>query len=109
MVVLRANSAWQRRRASRPLPKLHTDRQTFEVVPHLLGKRWSTERIAPTLAALDPKDRGYRVSTETIYNSIHAHLMGGPKRELVVCPRHAHTKRVPAAKGRTAEARAGTC
>ena len=66
------SSCRQRRRAGRPLAKLHTDRPMFQVVRSLLGKRWSPEQIALTLAVLYPKGHGYRVSTETIYNCIYA-------------------------------------
>ena len=92
-------SCQQRRRAGRPLAKLHTDRPMFEVVRRLLGIRWSPEQIALTLAALYPKGHGYRVSTETIYNCIYAQPVGELKRELVACLRHAHNKRVPRSKG----------
>lgn len=89
----------QRRRAGRPLAKLHTDQPMFEVVRRLLGKRWSPEQIALTLAVLYPKGHGYRVSTETIYNCIYAQPVGELKRELVACLRHAHNKRVARSKG----------
>ena len=89
----------QRRRAGRPLAKLHTDRPMFEVVRRLLGLRWSPEQIALTLAALYPKGHGYRVSTETIYNCIYAQPVGELKRELVACLRQVHNKRVPRSKG----------
>jgi IS30 family transposase len=89
----------QRRRAGRPLAKLHTDRPMFEVVRRLLGLRWSPEQIALTLAALYPKGHGYRVSTETIYNCIYAQPVGELKRELVACLRQFHNKRVPRSKG----------
>lgn len=92
-------SCQQRRRAGRPLAKLHTDRPMFEVVRRLLGIRWSPEQIALTLAALYPKGHGYCVSTETIYNCIYAQPVGELKRELVACLRHAHNKRVPRSKG----------
>src|SRR5574343_457783 len=82
------HSCQVRRRAGRPLPKLHTDRPMFEVVRRLLGKRWSPEQIALTLAALYPKGHGYRVSIETIYNCIYAQPVGELKRELVACLRH---------------------
>ena len=49
----------QRRRTGRPLAKLHPDRPMFEVVRRLLGKRWSPEQIALTLAVLYPKGHGY--------------------------------------------------
>jgi IS30 family transposase len=73
----------QRRRAGRPLVKLHTDRPIFEVVRRLLGLRWSPEQIALTLAALYTKGHGYRVSTETIYNCIYAQPVGELEREMV--------------------------
>ena len=92
-------SCQQRRRAGRPLAKLHTDRPMFEVVRRLLGMRWSPQQIALTLAVLYPKGHGYRVSTETIYNCIYAQPVGELKRELVACLRHAHNKRVPRSKG----------
>jgi IS30 family transposase len=77
----------QRRRAGRPLAKLHTDRPMFEVVRRSLGLCWSPEQIALTLAALYPKGHGYRVSTETTYNCINAQAVGELKRELVACLR----------------------
>ena len=89
----------QRRRAGRPLTKLHPDKPMFDVTRHLLGQRWSPEQIALTLAALYPKGHGYRVSTETIYNCIYAQPVGELKRELVACLRHTHNKRVPRSKG----------
>jgi IS30 family transposase len=89
----------QRRRAGRPLAKLHPDKPMFEVTRHLLGQRWSTEQIALTLAALYTKGHGYRVSNETSYNCIPDRPVGELKRELVACLRHAHNKRVPRSKG----------
>lgn len=89
----------QRRRAGRPLAKLHTDRPMFKVVRRLLGLRWSSEQIALTLAALYPKGHGYRVSTETIYNCIYDQPVGELKRELVACLRQVHDKRQPRSKG----------
>ena len=53
--VIAQRSCQQRRRAGRPLNKLHPDRPMFEVTRHLLGQRWSPEQIALTLAALYPK------------------------------------------------------
>ena len=97
--VIAQRSCQQRRRAGRPLTKLHPDRPMFEVTRHLLAQRWSPEQIALTLAALYPKGHGYRVSTETIYNCIYAQPVGELKRELVACLRHAHNKRVPRSKG----------
>ena len=87
--VIAQRSCRQRRRAGRPLVKLHTDRPMFKVVSSLLGKRWSPEQIALTLAALYPKGHGYRVSTESIYNCIYAQPVGEFRRELVACLRHA--------------------
>ena len=92
-------SCQQRRRAGRPLNKLHPVRPMFEVTRHLLAQSWSPEQITLTLAALYPKGHGYRVSTETIYNCIYAQSVGELKRELVACLRHAHNKRVPRSKG----------
>jgi transposase, IS30 family len=41
--VTAQRSCLQRRRAGRPLAKLHTDRPMFEVVGRLLGRLWSPE------------------------------------------------------------------
>lgn len=88
----------QRRRAGRPLPKLHIDRPMFEVVRRLLGKLRSPEQIALTLAALNRKGHGYRVSTATIYNCIYDQPVGELKRELVASLRYARNRRVPRCK-----------
>ena len=97
--VTAQRSCQQRRRVGRPLATPHTDRPRFEVVRRLLGRYWLPERIAPTLTVPYPKGHGYRVSTETIYNCIYAQPVGELKRELVVCLRHAHNKRLPRSKG----------
>ena len=97
--VIAQRSCQQRRRAGRPLNKLHPDRPMFEVTRHLLAQRWSPEQIALTLAALYPKGHGYRVSTETIYNCIYAQPVGELRKELIATLRHAHNKRMPRSKG----------
>jgi len=89
----------QRRRQSRPQPKLQVDSVLFGVVQHFLKQRWSPEQIALAQAALYPKGHEYRVSHETIYNCIYAQPVGELKRELIACLRQAKNKRVPRSKG----------
>jgi IS30 family transposase len=89
----------QRRRASRPAPKLHRDGRLFDVVCHFLKLRWSPEQIALTLAHIFPKGHEHRVSHETIYNCIYAQPVGELRKELIACMRQAHNKRVPRSKG----------
>ncbi|MEY4717570.1 MAG: hypothetical protein RL563_188 [Pseudomonadota bacterium] len=84
----------QRRRQSRPKPKLHVDSVLFGVVHHFLKQRWSPEQIALAQSALYPKGHEYRVSHETIYNCIYAQPVGELKRELIACLRQAKNKRV---------------
>ncbi len=95
----------QRRRASRPAPKLHRDGRLFDVVCHFLKLRWSPEQIALTLAHIFPKGHEHRVSHETIYNCIYAQPVGELRKELIACMRQATTSACPAARAKTAGAR----
>ena len=45
----------QRRRAGRPLAKLHPDRPMFEVTRHLLGQRWSPLAVYTELLLNSPQ------------------------------------------------------
>ena len=77
----------------------------FVLIRHFLCQCWSPEQIALTLARVFSKGHEHRVSHETIYNNcIFAEPAGELKRELIATLRHAHNKRVPAAKDKTAEA-----
>lgn len=92
-------SCRQRRRCSRPAAKLNIDSMLFYIVEYFLKLRWSPEQIAMILACIYPKGHKYRVSHETIYNCIYAQPVGGLRKELIACLRHARNKRVPRSKG----------
>lgn len=105
-----AQQACSHRRAqARPVRKLHVDSILFGAVEHFLRLRWSPEQVALALARLYSKGPDDRVSHEPIYNCICAQPVGELRRDLIACLRHAHNKRLPRSKGRTAVARSPTC
>jgi IS30 family transposase len=50
---------------------------------HLVYWRWSPQQIAARLHCRHPDDAGHRVSHETIYAAIYAHLRGGLKQAMI--------------------------
>jgi IS30 family transposase len=97
--VIAQRSCQQRWRAGRSLAKLHTHGPMFEVVPRLLGTRWSPEQMALTRPAPYAEGHEYRVSIQATHNCIYAQHVGEFKREQVACLLHAHNEWVPRSKG----------
>ena len=92
--------AERRRQHSRPPIKLHPDGVLFALMRHFLGRRWSPEQIALTLARVFHKGHEHPASQEAIYKCIYALPVGELKRELIATLRHDHNKRVPRNKGK---------
>jgi len=59
----------QRRLASRPLPKLHSQGCLWFVVSTMLTWRWSPQQIARTLRRMHPQDSSLHISHESIYTA----------------------------------------
>lgn len=60
-------SCQQRRLMARPLPKLHSDSALWRVVRDLLSWAWSPQQISSTLRRMNPDDRTWHISHESIY------------------------------------------
>ena len=71
----------------------------FSVERHFLGRRWSPELMALTLARVPTKGHEPRESRETIYNCFYVQPVSEHKRKLIATLRNAHNKRVPRSKG----------
>ena len=87
------------RHRPRRRPKLHPDRELFEVVVHLLRKYWSPQQIARTLKRMSPNDSCRQVSHEAIYNALYVMPRGSLKKELIACLRQGNGKRRPRSRG----------
>jgi IS30 family transposase len=83
-------------RASRPKPPgLQTNLALRQVVRDDLARRFSPEQIAGRLRRRFPEDPEMRVSTETIYQSLHAQPRGALRREPTRCLRTGRAPREP--------------
>jgi IS30 family transposase len=83
----------QRRLAARPLPKLHPEGALWRVVCDLLVWGWSPQQIGATLRRLNPENRAWRVSHETIYNAIYAYPRGELRKQLIALLRQGKSTR----------------
>ena len=83
----------QRRLAARPLPELHPDGALWRVVCDLLVWGWSPQQIGATLRRLNPENRAWRVSHETIYNAIYAYPRGELRKQLIALLRQGKSTR----------------
>jgi transposase, IS30 family len=88
-----------RRRAARPLPKLHAHGALWHVVCDLLSWCWSPQQIAATLKRMHPNDPTRRVSHESIYTAIYAHPRGELRRQLIALLRQGKSSRRPRSGG----------
>jgi IS30 family transposase len=89
-----------RRTACRPLRKLVPGSELFDLVVHLLRKRFSPQQIAGKLSAMEfPNFEDTYVCRETIYNAIYALPVGELRKELIICLRQGHTSRRPRSGG----------
>ena len=84
-----------RRQAARPRVKLHAQSVAWRVVLTLLGWKCSPQQISGTLKRTWPNDPTLRVSHETINTAIYAQPRGELRRQLIACPRHGHSTRMP--------------
>ncbi|MDZ7812403.1 MAG: IS30 family transposase [Ideonella sp.] len=92
-------AARQRRKDSRPPPKLAEGGTLWLLVTTLLSWRWSPRQISQTLRQKWPDDPSMHVSHESIYNAIYAYPRGELKRCLVACLRQAKNVRRPRSAG----------
>lgn len=84
----------------RPRQKLVLGSELFELVVHLLRKRFSPEQIAGKLRAMEfPNFEDTYVCRETIYNAIYALPVGELRKELIICLRQGKTSRCPRSGG----------
>lgn len=89
-----------RRVACRPRKRLVPGGELFELVIHLLRKRFSPEQIAGKLRAMElPNFEDTYVCRETIYNAIYALPVGELRKELIICLRQGKTARRPRSGG----------
>lgn len=90
----------QRRTACRPQRKLLPDSELFDLVVHLLQKRFSPQQIAGKLRDMEfPNFEDAYVCRETIYNAIYALPVGELRKELIICLRQGKTSRRPRTGG----------
>lgn len=90
----------ERRIPCRPRQKLVPGNELFELVIHLLRKRFSPEQIAGKLRAMEfPNFEDAYVCRETIYNAIYALPVGELRKELIICLRQGKTTRRPRSGG----------
>lgn len=89
----------QRRIKARPLPRLHPDGTLWRVVCDLLAWAWSPQQISATLRRMNPDDRAWHVSHETIYNAIYAFPRGELRKELIRLLRQGKSTRRPRSAG----------
>jgi len=89
----------QRRQAGRAAPKLSEHTVLWGVVRHFLQQKWSPQEISATLKRAFPDQSDLNVSHETIYNAIYAYPRGELRRQLIVCLRQGHAKRLPRSRG----------
>ncbi|THG67873.1 IS30 family transposase, partial [Pseudomonas sp. A-1] len=90
----------ERRMSCRPRQKLVPGNELFELVVHLLRKRFSPEQIAGKLRAMEfPNFEDAYVCRETIYNAIYALPVGELRKELIICLRQGKTTRRPRSGG----------
>jgi len=90
----------ERRTPCRPRQKLAPGNELFELVIHLLRKRFSPEQIAGKLRAMEfPNFEDAYVCRETIYNAIYALPVGELRKELIICLRQGKTARRPRSGG----------
>jgi len=89
----------QRRVASRPLPKLHSEGCLWFVVSTMLTWCWSPEQIARTLRRMHPHDPSLHISHESIYTAIYAYPRGELRRQLISLLRQGRSTRRPRSAG----------
>jgi IS30 family transposase len=76
-------------------------------VQRRLGKKWSPEQIAATLAAEFPGQDEMHVSHETIYQALYVQGRGALRRELTACLRTGRAVRRPRRQAQARRARPG--
>ncbi|KAF4560175.1 IS30-like element ISPsy38 family transposase [Pseudomonas sp. CES] len=90
----------QRRTACRPQRKLLPDSELFDLVVHLLRKRFSPQQIGGKLRDMEfPNFEDVYVCRETIYNAIYVLPVGELRKELIICLRQGKTSRRPRTGG----------
>ena len=93
-------STRKRRVPCRPIKKLVTGNERFQLVIHLLRERFSPDQTAGKLRLMKINFEEAYVCRETIYNAIYAALpVGELRKELIQCLRQGKSTRRPRSGG----------
>ena len=92
-------STRKRRVPCRPIKKLVTGNERFQLVIHLLRERFSPDQIAGKLRLMKINFEEAYVCRETIYNAIYALPVGELRKELIQCLRQGKSTRRPRSGG----------